>query len=66
MFSIIMGSMLRQSLYLKTRFNIGEIRSFICNRSKNIKLEYIVVYKNISEKLDNGHCWIKVKVTVGL
>ena len=36
------------------------------NRSGNIKLEYIVVYDNISDKFDNGHCRIKFKVTVGL
>ena len=34
------------------------------NRSRNMKLEYIAVYKNISDKLDNGLCGIKVKVTV--
>ena len=33
--------------------------------SRNIKLKYIVGYKYISEKFDNGHGWIKVKVTVG-
>ena len=31
-----------------------------------MKFEYIVVYENISDKFDNGHCRIKVKVTVGL
>ena len=31
-----------------------------------MKLEYIVVYKNISDKFDNEHCRTKVKVTVGL
>ena len=36
------------------------------NRSRNMKLEYIVVYENISDKFDNGHCRIKVKVMVGL
>ena len=30
-----------------------------------MKLEHIVVYENISDKFDNGHCRIKVKVTVG-
>ena len=42
----------------------------VCDNSKsalsrNIKLEYIVGYENISDKFDNGHGWIKVKVTVG-
>ena len=36
------------------------------NQSRNMKVEYIVVYENISDKLDNGHCRIKVKVKVGL
>ena len=36
------------------------------NRSRKMKLEYIVVYENISDKFDNGHCRIKAKVTVGL
>ena len=36
------------------------------NRSRNMKFEYIVVYESISDKIDNGHCQIKVKVTVGL
>ena len=36
------------------------------NRSRNMKLEYIVVYENISNKFDNGHSRIKVKVTVGI
>ena len=31
-----------------------------------MKFEYVVVYENISDKFDNGHCQIKVKVTVGL
>ena len=35
-------------------------------RSRNMKFEYIVVYKSISENFDNGHCRIKVKVIVGL
>ena len=34
------------------------------NRSRNMELEYVVVYENISDKFDNGHCRIKVKVTV--
>ena len=34
-----------------------------CNRSRSMKLEYIVVYENIS---DNGHCQIKAKFKVGL
>ena len=36
------------------------------NLCRNMKLENIVVYENISDKFDNGHCRIKVKVTVGL
>ena len=36
------------------------------NPSRNMKLKYIVVYENISNKFDNGHSRIKVKVTVGL
>ena len=32
------------------------------NPSRNMKFEY----ENISDKFDNGHCQIKVKVTVGL
>ena len=31
-----------------------------------MKLEHIVSYENISEKFDNLHCRIKVKVMVGL
>ena len=31
-----------------------------------MKLEYIVVFENISDRFDKGHCGIKVKVTVGL
>ena len=31
-----------------------------------MKLEYVVVYDYISDKFDNGHCQIKVKVTVGI
>ena len=27
-----------------------------------MKLEYVAVYENISDKFDNGHCLIKVKV----
>ena len=34
------------------------------NRSRNIKLEYNVVYENSLDKFDNGHCQTKVKVTV--
>ena len=29
-----------------------------------MKFKYFVVYENISDKFDNGHCRIKVKVTV--
>ena len=36
------------------------------NQSRNLKFEYVVVYANISDMFDNGHCRIKVKVTVGL
>ena len=35
------------------------------NRSRNMKFEH-VVYENISDKFDSGHCQIKVKVKVGL
>ena len=31
-----------------------------------MKYEYNVVYDNISNKFDNGHCRVKVNVTVGL
>ena len=31
-----------------------------------MNLEYIVVYENISDKFDIGHCGTKVKVTVRL
>ena len=31
--------------------------------SRNMKLEYIVVYENISDKFDIGLCRTKVKVT---
>ena len=34
------------------------------NGSSNVKFEHFVVYENTSDKFDNGHCWIKVKVTV--
>ena len=34
--------------------------------SRNMKFEHIVVYENISEKLNIGHCRTKVKVTVRL
>ena len=33
------------------------------NRSRNMKLEHIVIYENISDKFDIGHCRTKVKVT---
>ena len=36
------------------------------NRSRNMKLEYIVVYENSSDEFDIEHHQIKVKVTVGL
>ena len=31
-----------------------------------MKLKYIVAHVNNSEQFDIKHCWIKVKVTVGL
>ena len=31
-----------------------------------MKLEYLVVYENISDKFDVGHCRTKVKVTAHL
>ena len=31
-----------------------------------MKFGYIVVYENSSDKFNIEHCWIKVKVTVGL
>ena len=37
-----------------------------CNLSSNMDLEYIVVYENISDKFDIGHCCTKVKVTARL
>ena len=36
------------------------------NRSRKMKFEYVVVYENIWDKFDNGHCRFKVKVKVGL
>ena len=36
------------------------------NQSRNMKWGYTVLYKHISDKFDNGHFRIKVKVTVGL
>ena len=36
------------------------------NRSRNTKLEYIVVYENSSDEFDIELCQIKVKVTVGV
>ena len=36
------------------------------NRSSNKQFKYIVVYENILGKFDNGHCQIKVTVTVSL
>ena len=36
------------------------------NRSRNMKLEYIVVYENSWDEFDIEHHPIKVKVTVGL
>ena len=37
-----------------------------CNRSRNTKFEYFVVYENSSDKFDIGHCRIKGKVMVRL
>ena len=36
------------------------------NRSRNKKLEYIVVYENSSDEFDIEPCRIKVKVIVGV
>ena len=36
------------------------------NRSRNTKLENIVVYENSSDEFDTELRWIKVKVTVGV
>ena len=36
------------------------------NQSRNMKLEHIVVYENISHKFEIGHCHTKVKVTAQL
>ena len=36
------------------------------NRSRNTKLEYIVVYENISDEFDTELRQVKVKVTVGV
>ena len=36
------------------------------NRSRRMKLEYIVVYEKSSEEFGIEHCRIKVKVTVGV
>ena len=36
------------------------------NLSRNMKFEYMVVYKNSSDEFDIEHHRIKVKVTVGL
>ena len=36
------------------------------NRSRNTKLEYLVVYENSSDEFDIELCRIKVKVTVGV
>ena len=34
------------------------------NRSSNMKFKQVVVYENIPDKFDIGHCRVKVKVTV--
>ena len=36
------------------------------NGSIHLKLEHIVVFENGSDKLDLGHCPIRIKVTVRL
>ena len=36
------------------------------NQSRNMKFEYFVVYENISDTFNNGHCRVKVKVKGGL
>ena len=36
------------------------------NRSRNTKLEYVVVYENSSDEFDIELCRIKVQVTVGV
>ena len=36
------------------------------NRSRNMKLEHILVYENSSDEFDIEHHQIKVKVTAGL
>ena len=36
------------------------------NRSRNMKFKYFVVNENNLDKLDNGHCQTKVKVTIQL
>ena len=36
------------------------------NLSRNMKLKYLVVYENISDKFDVGHCRAKVNVTARL
>ena len=51
------------------------VRPFLCvsfctmnqnNRTRSMKLEYIVVYENSWDKFGIEHCRMKVKVTVGL
>ena len=36
------------------------------NPSRNMKFDYVVVYENISDKFDIGHCRTKVKVMLRL
>ena len=36
------------------------------NQSRSMKLDYIVVYENSSDKFDIEQGWIKIKVNVGL
>ena len=51
------------------------VSAFVCvflhdnsksHQSRNIKFEHIVVHGNILDKVDNGHCQTKVKVTARL
>ena len=35
-----------------------------CNPSRNMKVEFVVVYENNSDKFDAEYCLVKVKVTV--
>ena len=37
---------------------------YLNSESSNMKFEYVVVYENISDMFNNGHCRIKVKAMV--